>query len=168
MMSQFISTDCIVLPNIEEADNVFKMEPESEIDEVIKLDESEDPVIKVDSCRLRNIRDDELDVFSIAKIENMDYGRSSEDRPADRECSNDNLKGSYNDEEKLYKSEMCKKTFKCSNELASHKLVHIDEGPQECNFCKTSFSSRSRFSRHKCAHTGEKPYECDVCNKSFS
>ena len=146
-MSQVISTDCI--SDIEGADNVFKMEPESEIDEVIKLEESEDPATKVDSCGSGSFSNDEPEVFSIAKIENIDYDLQHTG-------------------EKRYECDVCEKSFADQYRLTRHKLSHTGEKPYECDICDNSYRHFHGLNIHKRTHTGEKPYECDVCKKCFS
>ena len=57
--------------------------------------------------------------------------------------------------EKPYECDICKKKFKQSSELTSHRRVHTGEKPYACEICKKMFSKNSNLTKHKRLHTGE-------------
>ena len=148
-MSKVISTDSISV--IEGAEDVFKTEPESEHHEIMQLEESEDPLIKVDRTRLRSYNGNEPEVFSIAKIENMDYEHSFEDRHTNIKSSSDNEKDKSNE------CDICFNTFATSSSLKTHKRTHTGKKPYECDVCAKMFTTASTLWHQKRIHTGKKP-----------
>ncbi len=70
--------------------------------------------------------------------------------------------------EKLYKCDVCNKSFTQHSNMIQHKHLHTGEKPYKCDVCNKSFAWHSNLTRHKRLHSGEKSYKCDVCNKSFT
>jgi uncharacterized Zn-finger protein len=70
--------------------------------------------------------------------------------------------------EKPYKCDECEKTFSEKTQLARHAMVHTGDKPYKCDVCENNFCDKWTLVRHLRLHTGEKPYKCDVCNATFT
>lgn len=73
-----------------------------------------------------------------------------------------------NNEELLFKCDICHKKFTLKQSLDSHKKIHTAVKPYGCSMCDKSFYRRRELTRHEAVHTGYKPFSCGVCGKCFS
>lgn len=69
---------------------------------------------------------------------------------------------------KLFKCDICDKSFAQSIYLKAHKRIHSGEKPFICDTCGKAFNQSSNLQTHIKTHTGEKPFQCNVCNKAFN
>lgn len=76
---------------------------------------------------------------------------------------------SYHENKRLYKCDVCQKSFK--GHIRDHMRTHADdheEKPFGCHQCGARFNQRSQLTVHMRVHTGERPYCCKICSRSFS
>eukprot|EP00064_Thunnus_orientalis_P020686 superscaffoldBa00005828_g20831 len=96
--------------------------------------------------------------------------------------------------ERPYKCDQCEKTYKDSNTLRTHKLIHTgkrqfksshdekqngtngpnsscqhagNDKPYTCDECGRTYSQKITLDRHQRMHTGQKLHHCKQCGKSF-
>ena len=63
---------------------------------------------------------------------------------------------------------ICGKSFKSSNKLMVHEMIHSGVKPFTCTTCGMSFSRADVLKVHETVHTGMvKPFTCTTCLKSF-
>lgn len=67
-----------------------------------------------------------------------------------------------------HKCEVCAKTFKTSDVLRKHSVIHMIEKPFVCKYCQRTFTQSASLNRHIRTHTGEKNYACSWCDKHFA
>lgn len=91
-------------------------------------------------------------------------------KPKDKkEVKIDDGKTELNDtKEKIFKCEVCEKTFKRREHLYQHSKLHSGVRPFSCTNCTKTFSRKEHLMRHLTSHSGVKDFSCDVCNKRFS
>ncbi|XP_077300955.1 uncharacterized protein LOC143921499 [Arctopsyche grandis] len=69
---------------------------------------------------------------------------------------------------KPYKCEICFKSFARKVYLTGHIKIHTGLKSHKCDICSKPFTQKSNLTIHKRTHTGLKPYKCDICSKSFA
>ena len=69
---------------------------------------------------------------------------------------------------KRYKCDQCGKKFRSQYYLNVHARSHTGEKPYSCHQCGNTFRSQQNLKNHSMAHTGEKPYKCEQCGAGFS
>ena len=62
---------------------------------------------------------------------------------------------------------ICGKSYKLSNSLKNHYLVHTDDRPFGCKICDKFYKSEDALKAHQKTHSNEKPYKCNQCGKVF-
>ncbi|XP_053408291.1 zinc finger protein ZXDC-like [Mercenaria mercenaria] len=62
----------------------------------------------------------------------------------------------------------CGKLFRLKSNLTKHQKIHNDVKPHQCEVCEERFSRKTYLETHMYKHTGVKDYSCDICQKSFS
>ena len=66
--------------------------------------------------------------------------------------------------EKLFKCDVCQKTFKYPEQLKKHKFIHMAGEKLKCESCEKLFPRRADLEKHmQAAHNGIM-YVCNVCN----
>lgn len=69
---------------------------------------------------------------------------------------------------KLYKCDICKKSFPDRYYIAIHMRMHSGEKPFQCTVCGDRFSTSSYLSLHTRKHNGDlKRHKCHICEKAF-
>lgn len=69
--------------------------------------------------------------------------------------------------QRVFKCDICNKTFKYNSDLSRHRRSHTGEKPYECGPCGRAFTHSSNLILHQRIHTGNKPFKCDECGKTF-
>ena len=69
--------------------------------------------------------------------------------------------------ERLYKCNVCHKSFWNQRYLKRHERTHSEHRPYKCEVGCKSFTHHSYYSQHKRIHTGYKPYKCHLCDRTF-
>lgn len=72
----------------------------------------------------------------------------------------------FHAEKKVYRCNMCSKTFSDVLYLRRHKKYH-DEKLHQCEVCQKSFPAVSSLKKHKRVHTGERQWKCEACERSY-
>lgn len=70
----------------------------------------------------------------------------------------------------IYKCDFpnCNKALHSRGSLKSHKLIHFDDFPFECNHCKKRFRTKHETKKHERIHSGKKnSYICTKCGQGF-
>ena len=65
-----------------------------------------------------------------------------------------------------YVCDVCKKTFKTSDQRFRHGL-RAHKRPYTCSYCGKTFAFKSEVEVHERKHSGENQYACDLCPKAF-
>lgn len=64
--------------------------------------------------------------------------------------------------------DICFKSFPLMSALETHKLIHSDKKPYECEICKRCFVDKYKLRYHQIRRSEENPYfECDICKLKF-
>eukprot|EP01084_Bolivina_argentea_P029549 54869_1 len=71
-------------------------------------------------------------------------------------------------QDKPFKCNQCRKTFKYHSQVVAHVRIHTGDKPFECNTCGKKFSQKGTLKIHMRSHTGAKPYSCHICQKTFT
>ncbi|KAK2111275.1 B-cell CLL/lymphoma 6 member B protein [Saguinus oedipus] len=71
------------------------------------------------------------------------------------------------DEDKPFKCQLCRSSFRYKGNLASHRTVHTGEKPYHCSICGARFNRPANLKTHSRIHSGEKPYKCETCGSRF-
>uniref|UniRef100_A0A8D2GMT6 Uncharacterized protein n=1 Tax=Urocitellus parryii TaxID=9999 RepID=A0A8D2GMT6_UROPR len=69
--------------------------------------------------------------------------------------------------ERVFKCDICSKTFKYNSDLRRHHRRHTGEKPYECSWCGRAFTHSASLILHRRVHTGSKPFKCEDCGKTF-
>lgn len=70
------------------------------------------------------------------------------------------------DEGGAFECPTCIKSFRTSNILERHLIIHTR--PYVCAICSYAFSSKGLMTRHVLRHRKYKPYGCSICHKKFN
>ena len=63
---------------------------------------------------------------------------------------------------------MCKKAFFSKTNVKQHdQRVHGEVRLFKCDLCNKSFAFEQDLKHHSIVHSKESRYQCDVCNMSF-
>lgn len=65
------------------------------------------------------------------------------------------------------KCDLCDKSFKNKQDLASHIRCHKDIRKYMCDVCGKRFRSQSHMAYHRYAHFDERNFHCDQCEQKF-
>lgn len=68
---------------------------------------------------------------------------------------------------KIYKCDICSKSFSWKEGLKRHMAIHTGEKLYKCNICQNYFSRKDGLNTPILIHTGEKSNKCNICSKSF-
>ncbi|CAL8098744.1 unnamed protein product [Orchesella dallaii] len=69
--------------------------------------------------------------------------------------------------ERIYKCEICPKTYTNEDNLSRHKFTHLNKRELKCDLCLKAFMFKDQLVKHLRTHTGEKPFSCSICNRRF-
>ena len=69
-------------------------------------------------------------------------------------------------DQKKFKCDTCKRSYKYKGDLDRHKLVHTN--PFTCGVCHYKFSRLYHLERHSKIHASKKPFICTIFYRSFS
>lgn len=77
------------------------------------------------------------------------------------------LKGTFdkpNNDTRLYKCDICNKSFIRKQDIKHHVLEHIEENLYKCDLCYKYFTTKRELDKHINNH----PFDCDFCNENFT
>ncbi|XP_033229618.1 zinc finger protein 235-like [Belonocnema kinseyi] len=64
--------------------------------------------------------------------------------------------------------DICCESFPLMSALDTHKLIHSDKKPYECEICKRCFVDKYKLRYHQIRRSEEDPYfECEICKLKF-
>lgn len=66
-----------------------------------------------------------------------------------------------------FQCDQCDKSFKFSQQLKIHRIVHTDEKPR-CYICDKTFLTKYNLQSHLMSHVSSKSFECDICGIKFT
>lgn len=66
-----------------------------------------------------------------------------------------------------FQCDQCDKSFKFSQQLKIHRIVHTDEKPR-CYICNKTFLTKYNLQSHLTSHVSSKSFECDICGIKFT
>ncbi|XP_049311617.1 uncharacterized protein LOC105222953 isoform X3 [Bactrocera dorsalis] len=69
---------------------------------------------------------------------------------------------------KVYKCELCPKTFYEKRTLHEHQNVHSAVRDKICDICNKGFINSKRLRQHRLIHDPEKKFSCKICGKRFA
>lgn len=73
-----------------------------------------------------------------------------------------------NDQDRLYKCDICKRSYSTPAGLKYHMTGHSGATPYNCNYCPKKYRDASDLRRHIRVHINvEKRFVCVICKKSF-
>lgn len=70
-------------------------------------------------------------------------------------------------EKKLFKCDICPKSFTTNYRLHQHFGWHLGINNFKCQYCPKTYSKYSVYLTHERTHTGETPFRCKHCGKWF-
>lgn len=76
-------------------------------------------------------------------------------------------RGSGPNRDRVFRCNICDRTFGYKHVLQNHERTHTGEKPFECRECHKRFTRDHHLKTHMRLHTGEKPYHCPHCDRHF-
>ncbi|XP_054913690.1 zinc finger protein 646 isoform X2 [Poeciliopsis prolifica] len=82
-----------------------------------------------------------------------------------RKSSDQQVAPSYEEEERLFRCNLCPRSYRHAGSLLNHKRAH-QTGEFSCTVCAKRFTNRAALRGHARIHRNRK-YECATCGKAF-